>query len=113
MEREKFLNEHKATLESLIEKVRFVYSQEYYNLDEFEKQKYNKDKMATEAHLGTLSNILWGKTPQINGMSDMFLLGLMGAMFNGCSGFGSTPTTSSGVLNDNADITPVNVENEA
>lgn len=111
MEREKFLNEHKDTLESLIEKVRFVYSQEYYNLDEFEKQKYNKDKMATEAHLGTLSNVLWGKTPQINGMSDMFLLGLMGAMFNG-GGWGNTSTTSAGMLNANEEITPIKDDNE-
>lgn len=32
----------------LIEKTKFVYSEEFYKLDEFDKQKYNKDKMTTE-----------------------------------------------------------------
>ena len=87
MEREKLLKEYEATLESLLEKTKFVYSEEFYALDEIEKQKYTKDKLATEGHLGTLSNILWGKTQfSMGGMSDLFALGLIGSMFGG---FGS------------------------
>ena len=89
MEREKLLEEYKVTLESLVEKTKFVYSEEFYKLDDFEKQKYQKDKMATEAHLSTLCEVLWGKKVQFDsGLSSMFALGILGSMFNG-SGFGS------------------------
>ncbi len=91
MEREKLLQEHKVTLESLVEKTKFCYSEEFYKLDEFEKQKYQKDKMATEGHLSTLCNILWGAKIQLNGgLADMFALSILGSMFNG-GGFGSMP----------------------
>ena len=84
MEREKLLEEYKSTLESLVEKSRFVYSEEFYKLDEFDKQKYQKDKMATEAHLSTLCNVLWGAKVQISGgLADMFALGIIGSMFGG------------------------------
>ena len=90
MEREKLLDEYKVTLESLVEKTKFVYSEEFYKLDEFEKQKYNKDKMTTEAHLSTLCELLWGKKVQFdNGIGNMFALGLLSSMFSG-GGFGST-----------------------
>ena len=90
MEREKLLEEYKVTLESLVEKTKFVYSEEFYKLDEFEKQKYNKDKMTTEAHLSTLCELLWGKKMQFdNGIGNMFALGLLSSMFSG-GGFGST-----------------------
>lgn len=93
MDREKLLPEHKATLESLVEKNKFVYSEEFYKLDEFDKQKYQKDKMATEAHLSTLCNLLWGEKVQISGgLADMFALGLIGSMFGG--GWGSSTTPS-------------------
>ena len=93
MDREKLLQEHKATLESLIEKNKFVYSEEFNKLDEFEKQKYQKDKMATESHLSTLSNLLWGAKMQFGGgLTDMFALGLLGSMFGG--GWGSTTSPS-------------------
>jgi len=94
MEREKLLEEYKATLESLVEKTRFRYSEEFYKLDEFDKQKYQKDKMATEGHLSTLCNLLWGAKIQLNsGLADMFALGILGSMFN-YGGFGSsTPNT--------------------
>ena len=81
MEREKLLREYEATLESLVEKTRFVYSEEFYELDEFEKQKYTKDKMATEGHLNTLSTLLWAKVPQLNSVTDLFALGILGSMF--------------------------------
>lgn len=91
MEREKLLKEYQATLESLVEKTKFVYSEEFYSLDEIEKQKYTKDKLATEGHLGTLCNVLWGKTQfSMGGMSDLFALGIIGSMF-GCSSFSGTP----------------------
>ena len=90
MEREKLLEEYKVTLESLVEKTKFCYSEEFYKLDEFDKQKYQKDKMATEGHLSTLCNLLWGAKVQLNsGLADMFALGIIGSMFNG-GGFGSS-----------------------
>jgi len=93
MEREKLLDEYKVTLESLVSKTEFIYSEEFYKLDEFEKQKYNKDKMTTEAHLSTLCELLWGKKFQFgnNGLFDLFGLGIIGSMFNG-GGFGSMPS---------------------
>ena len=84
MEREKLLEEYKVTLESLVSKTEFIYSEDFYKLDEFEKQKYNKDKMTTEAHLSTLCELLWGKKMQFdNGLGSMFALGLLGSMFGG------------------------------
>jgi len=92
MQREKLLEEYKVTLESLVSKTEFIYSEEFYKLDEFEKQKYNKDKMTTEAHLSTLCELLWGKKMQFdNGLGSMFALGILGSMFNGGWG-GTTPS---------------------
>ena len=91
MEREKLLQEYEVVLDSLVEKTKFVYSKDFYELDEFEKQKYNKDKMTTEAHLSTLCELLWGKKMQFdNGLGSMFALGILSSMFNG-GGFGSMP----------------------
>lgn len=93
MEREKLLEEYKVTLDSLVSKNKFVYSEEFYRLDEFDKQKYNKDKMTTEAHLSTLCEILWGKKVQFdNGLGNMFALGILSSMFN-YGGFGSSGTS--------------------
>ena len=94
MEREKLLEEYKVTLESLVSKTKFIYSEEFYKLDEFEKQKYTKDKMATEGHLSTLCNLLWGEKFQIgnNGLFDLFGLGIIGSMFGGGWGSPSTGT---------------------
>lgn len=106
MEREKLLEEYKVTLESLVEKTKFCYSEEFYKLDEFDKQKYQKDKMATEGHLSTLCNLLWGAKFQLNnGLGDMFALGLLGAMFNG-GGFGSS-SASTDYLKKELDKIPV------
>ena len=88
MEREKLLEEYKVTLDSLVEKTKFVYSEEFYKLDDFDKQKYQKDKMATEGHLSTLCELLWGKKMQFdNGLGSMFALGILSSMF--CGGWGS------------------------
>ena len=93
MEREKLLEEYKVTLESLVSKTEFIYSEEFYKLDEFEKQKYNKDKMTTEAHLSTLCELLWGKKMQFdNGLGNMFALGILSSMFGGGWGSPSTGT---------------------
>lgn len=90
MTREKLLKEYEVTLESLVEKTKFVYSEEFYKLDEFEKQKYQKDKMTTEAHLSTLCELLWGKKVQFdNGLSSLFGLSILSSMFN-YGGFGSS-----------------------
>ena len=89
MEREKLLEEYKVTLESLVSKTEFIYSEEFYKLDDFDKQKYNKDKMTTEAHLSTLCELLWGAKIQLNSsLVDMFALGIIGSMFGG-GGFGN------------------------
>lgn len=91
MKREKLLEEYKVTLESLVEKTKFCYSEEFYKLDDFDRQKYQKDKMATEGHLSTLCNILWGAKIQLNsGLADMFAFSMLGSMLNGGS-FGSIP----------------------
>lgn len=91
MEREKLLEEYKVTLESLVSKTEFVYSEEFYKLDEFEKQKYNKDKMTTEAHLSTLCELLWGNKAQFdNGLGNFLGLALLSSMFNYGGGFGSS-----------------------
>lgn len=93
MEREKLLEEYKVTLDSLVEKTKFCYSEEFYKLDEFDKKKYQNDKMTTEAHIGTLCNLLWGEKSQFgnNGLFDLFGLGIIGSMFNGGSFGSSTP----------------------
>ena len=98
MDKQKLLQEHKDLVESLIEKTRYIYSEDFYALDEFEKQKFVKDKMATEGHLSSLSALLWVKVPQLNSVTDLFTLGILGSMFGG--GFGSSS-------NYNAPITPL------
>lgn len=80
MEREKLLEEYKVTLDSLVEKTKFVYSKEFYTLDEFDKKKYTNDKMATEGHLSTLCNLLWGAKFQPSGLSDMLGFAMISSM---------------------------------
>lgn len=110
MEKKDLMNEYKVTLESLVSKTRFIYSEEFYKRDEFEKQKYNKDKMTTEAHLSTLCDLLWGKKVQFdNGLGNMFALGILSSMFNG-GGFGSMPQMPKF---EEKDFEDVKVENKA
>lgn len=82
MDKEKFQLEHKAVLESLVEKTKFIYSEEFYALDEVDRKKYINDKMATEGHLNSLSSLLWAKTHQINSVPDIFPFLLLTQMFN-------------------------------
>lgn len=111
MEREKLLEEYKVTLEALLEKNKFVYSEEYYKLDEFDKQKYAKDKMATEAHLSSLCELLWGSKVQFdNGLSNLFSLTLLSSMFN-YGGFGSS-SSSVDYLKKELDKAPIAEEVE-
>ena len=92
MEKWKLVHEYKNVKECLVEKTQFIYSEDFYKLDECEKQKYMKDKMATEAHLSTLCELLWGKRTQLdNGLGSMFALGILSSMFGG--GFGSSSTS--------------------
>ena len=114
MEREKLLEEYKVTLESLVSKTEFIYSEEFYKLDEFEKQKYNKDKMTTEAHLSTLCELLWGKKVQFdNGLGSMFALGILGSMFDGGWGSQNTGTDYLKKALDEKDFETVEGENKA
>lgn len=114
MEREKLLDEYRVTLESLVSKTEFIYSEEFYKLDEFEKQKYNKDKMTTEAHLSTLCELLWGKKMRFdNGLGNMFALGIISSMFG--NGWGS-PSTGADYLKktlDEKDFETIEGENKA
>ena len=111
MEREKLLEEYKVTLESLTEKNKFVYSDEYYKLDEFDKQKYAKDKMATEAHLSSLCELLWGdKVKFDSGLSSLFGLTILSSMFN-YGGFGSS-SSSMDYLKKELDKAPIAEEVE-
>lgn len=94
MEREKLLEEYEATLNSLIEKTKYVYSSDFYELDEITKEKYIKDKMATEGHLNTLCSLLWNNKPTLdNGLMNLFGLGILGSMFN-YGGFGNSSSSS-------------------
>lgn len=92
MKRENLLNEYEATLNSLVEKTKFVYSEEFYKLNEFEKQKFQKDKMTTEAHLSTLCELLWGEKVKFgsDGLGSMVALGILSSMFGYGGGFGSS-----------------------
>lgn len=104
MEKKKLVEEYKVTLESLVEKTKFVYSEEFYKLDEFEKQKYTKDKMTTEAHLSTLCELLWGKKVLFdNSIGNMFALGIISSMLGSGGWGGSSPSADypKNTLNDN------------
>lgn len=95
MERDKLLEEYKATLESLVEKTKFCYSEDFYKLDDSEKQKYQRDKMATEGHLTTLCNILWSKVPQNSTVFDLFALSILSNIIGTGGGFGTMPSCPS------------------
>lgn len=84
MEKEKLIKEHSFTLESLLEKEKFVYSEEFYNLDENEKKKVIDNKMANEAYLKSLSNTLWSDDVNTNSFDPFGLL--LFAMMFGYSG---------------------------
>ena len=90
MKKEELLQEYEATLNSLMEKTRLVYSSEFYKLDDFDKQKYTKDKMATEGHLSALCNLLWGDKAQLGGgLTDFFTMAMFSSILGG--GFNNMP----------------------
>ena len=114
MEREKLLEEYKVTLESLVSKTEFIYSEEFYKLDEFDKKKYQNDKMTTEAHLSTLCELLWGKKMQFdNGLGNMFALGFLSSMFGGGWGSPSIGTDYLKKTLDEKDFETIEGENRA
>lgn len=85
MEKTKLLQEHKAVLESLVEKIKFIHSEEFNLLDEKEKQKVIANKMANEGYLNSVSNTLWADEVQTSSC-DQFGLLLLATMF----GYGVT-----------------------
>ena len=106
MEREKLLEEYKMLLDVLVEKIKFMYSKDYYELTEFEKQKINNDKVATEGHLSALCERLWSdKLAPASSLGNMFAIGLLSSMFSG-GGFGSS-SSSMDYLKKELDKAPI------
>lgn len=93
MQREKLLVEQNSTKLALVDKINFIFSESFYELSDVERKRYLADKNATEAHLSTLSNVLWaGDRMDCN--TDMLSLFFLTTMFNGGSMFGSPSTPS-------------------
>lgn len=93
MQREKLLVEHNSTKLALVDKINFIFSERFYELSDVERKRYLTDKNATEAHLSTLSNLLWaGDRMDFN--TDMLPLFFLTMMFNGGSSWGSSSTPS-------------------
>lgn len=93
MQREKLLIEHNSTKLALVDKINFIFSERFYELSDVERKRYLTDKNATEAHLSTLSNLLWaGDRMDFN--TDMLPLFFLTMMFNGGSAWGSSSTPS-------------------
>ena len=89
MQREKLLIEHNSTKLALVDKINFIFSERFYELSEIERKRYLADKNATEAHLSTLSNLLWaGDRMDCN--TDMLSLFFLTTMFNGGSMWSSS-----------------------
>ena len=59
MQREKLLVEQNSTKLALVDKINFIFSERFYELSNVERKRYLADKNTTEAHLSTLSNLLW------------------------------------------------------
>lgn len=85
MEKTKLLQEHKAVMESLVEKIKYIHSEEFGKLDEKEKQKVIANKMANEGYLNSISNTLWAEEVQ-TGSLDLTGLLLLSMLF----GYGGT-----------------------
>lgn len=93
MQREKLLVEQNSTKLALVDKINFIFSERFYELSETERKRYLADKNATEAHLSTLSNLLWaGDRMDCN--TDMLSLFFLTTMFNGGSAWGGSSTSS-------------------
>lgn len=60
MGREKLIKEQGELLNNLIEQIRFIYSEEFCKLNSSEQQKYLSNRTMTEAHLCTVTNLLYG-----------------------------------------------------
>lgn len=90
MQREKLLIEHNSTKLALVDKINFIFSERFYELSDVERKRYLADKNATEAHLSTLSNLLWAED-RMDCNTDMLSLFFLTMMFNG--GWGGTTTS--------------------
>ena len=108
MERKKLLQEYKDTLNSLVEKTKFVYSEKFYKLSDLDRQKYTKDKMATEGHLGTLCNLLWGNTQTPSSITDFFALGIISSMLGSPFGYQNNTTVQAEKLDEKDFAVPEN-----
>lgn len=60
MGREKLIKEQGELLNNLIEQIRFIYSEEFCELNSSEQQRYLSNRAMTEAHLCTVTNLLYG-----------------------------------------------------
>lgn len=81
MERWQLQHEKNNLLESLIEKTNFVYSEKFYSLSELDRQKFLEEKIAEEAHLNSLCNLLWNKEPTKIGLQNIMFMSMLGSSF--------------------------------
>ena len=93
MQREKLLVEHNSTKLALVDKINFIFSERFYELSDVERKRYLADKNATEAHLSTLSNLLWAGD-RIDCNTDMLSLFFLTTMFNSGGMWGNSSTPS-------------------
>ncbi|MBR1631714.1 MAG: hypothetical protein IJ680_07645 [Paludibacteraceae bacterium] len=80
MDRETLLKEHKDLVCSLLDATKFIYSERFYALNELERQKFIRNKAATEAHLSSLSALLWCEEAQKTSLPDIMTMGLIGSL---------------------------------
>lgn len=90
MDKKKLLKEHKHLKVSLINKIKFIYSKEFYKLSEEEQKQYMINKSSTEGNLATLSNLLYSDKASIDATNNLMLYWFLSGMFNPQSSFGSS-----------------------
>lgn len=93
MQREKLLVEQNSTKLALVDKINFIFSERFYELSDVERKRYLADKNTTEAHLSTLSNLLWADD-RIDCNTDMFSMFLLTMFLNGGGMCGNSSTPS-------------------
>jgi hypothetical protein len=93
MQREKLLIEQNSTKLALVDKINFIYSWSFYELSDVERKRYIADKNATEAHLSTISNLLWAED-KIDCNTDMLSMFLLTMFLNGGGMWGNSSTPS-------------------
>ena len=93
MKREKLLIEHNSIKLALVDKINFIFSEQFYELSDVERKRYLADKNATEAHLSTLSNLLWAED-RMDCNTDMFSMFLLTMFLNGGGMWGNSSMPS-------------------